>query len=219
MTQYINKSALVAEIEKRIKEIEEIGTYLSPKGTLTNLLCYINTLEVKEADWQEKPVNRTPAEVESAMQEVEEKSMAFTEAHKGESSDKILAQTRGEEPVSDDLEEEIKRYVYDPYFDLNGVAVKGATSYLTVEDVADIARHFANWQKQIDLNDTLDSDAFFVAYMRGAEEGKKMMKQQIINKACKFLKSYRHDIGDGTGYISGIVNDKTIEDFKKYMED
>ena len=46
----IDKSALVAEIEKRIKEIEEIGTYLSPKGTLTNLLCYINTLEVKEVD-------------------------------------------------------------------------------------------------------------------------------------------------------------------------
>lgn len=46
MEQYISKSAIVAEIEKRIKEIEEIGTYLSPKGTLTNLLCYINALEV-----------------------------------------------------------------------------------------------------------------------------------------------------------------------------
>ena len=53
-----------------------------------------------------------------------------------------------EEPVSNDLEREIKHYVYDPYFDLNGVAVKGATDYLTVEDVADIARHFAQWQKK-----------------------------------------------------------------------
>lgn len=52
------------------------------------------------------------------------------------------------EPVSNDLEREIKHYVYDPYFDLNGVAVKGATDYLTVEDVADIARHFAQWQKK-----------------------------------------------------------------------
>ena len=51
MAQYISKSALVAEIERRIKEIEEIGTYL----TLTNLLCYIDTLEVKEVNnvWHE----------------------------------------------------------------------------------------------------------------------------------------------------------------------
>ena len=50
MAQYIDKSALVAEIEKKIKEIDEIGTYLSPKGILTNLLCHINTLEVKEVE-------------------------------------------------------------------------------------------------------------------------------------------------------------------------
>lgn len=50
MAHLIDKDALVAEIEKRIKEIEEIGTYLSPKGILTNLLCYINALEVKEVD-------------------------------------------------------------------------------------------------------------------------------------------------------------------------
>lgn len=54
---------------------------------------------------QAEPTSRTPADIESAMQEVGEKSMAFTEAHKGESSDEILAQMRGEEPVSKDLEE------------------------------------------------------------------------------------------------------------------
>ena len=32
------------------------------------------------------------------------------------------------------------------------------------------------------------------------------------------MKSYRQEIYDGLGYIAGIVNDKTIEDFKKYME-
>ena len=50
----IDKDALVAEIKRRIKEIDEIGTYLSPKGVLTNLLCHINTLEVKEADLKGK---------------------------------------------------------------------------------------------------------------------------------------------------------------------
>ena len=40
----------------------------------------------------------------------------------------------------------------------------------------------------------------------------------FIEKACEFLKSYRQDTYDGMGYIAGIVNDKTIEDFKKYMK-
>jgi hypothetical protein len=50
MAQYIDKSALVAEIEKRITEIDKVETYLSPKGILTNLLCYINALEIKDVD-------------------------------------------------------------------------------------------------------------------------------------------------------------------------
>ena len=52
MTQYIDKAAIVAEIEKRIKEIDEIGTYLSPKGVLTNLMCHLDTLKVKEVDFE-----------------------------------------------------------------------------------------------------------------------------------------------------------------------
>lgn len=45
----------------------------------------------------------------------------------------------------DRLEDEIERCVIDPYYDLDGVAVKGATAYITVNDVADIARYFAQW--------------------------------------------------------------------------
>ena len=54
MTQYIDKSAVVAEIERRIKEIDEIGICLSPKGHLTNLLCHLNALEVKEVDLEKE---------------------------------------------------------------------------------------------------------------------------------------------------------------------
>lgn len=43
-------------------------------------------------------------------------------------------------------------------------------------------------------------------------------KDAFIEEACDFLKSYRQDTCDGTGYIASIVNDKTIEDFRKYME-
>ncbi len=44
-------------------------------------------------------IKRTHADVEEAMREVEEKSKAFTEAHKGESAKEIIATMRGEEPV------------------------------------------------------------------------------------------------------------------------
>jgi hypothetical protein len=41
-----------------------------------------------------------------------------------------------------DLEKHLKEDIEDVLFDLDGVAVKGATHYLTVEDVKDIAKHF-----------------------------------------------------------------------------
>lgn len=40
----------------------------------------------------------------------------------------------------------------------------------------------------------------------------------FIDKVCEFLKSYRQDTPDGLGYIAGIVNDKTIEDLRRYLE-
>ena len=40
----------------------------------------------------------------------------------------------------------------------------------------------------------------------------------FIDKAEKFLKSYRRETPDKTGYISGVVDDKMIEDFKTYMK-
>ena len=44
-------------------------------------------------------------------------------------------------------------------------------------------------------------------------------KDAFIEKACEFLKSYRQEIYNGMGYIAGVVNDETIEDFRKYMEE
>jgi len=64
--------------------------------------------------------------------------------------------------VSEDLEEEINRCIYKPFFDLDGVAVKGATYYLTVEDVADIARHFAQWQKEQMMKEAVEARVFNV---------------------------------------------------------
>jgi hypothetical protein len=48
----IDKYALVAEIERRIKEYQSTGDdYWFPViGNLKNILSFINTLEVKEVD-------------------------------------------------------------------------------------------------------------------------------------------------------------------------
>ena len=44
-------------------------------------------------------------------------------------------------------------------------------------------------------------------------------KMVSLDKVCDFLKTYRQDTHDDTGYIAGIVNDKTIEDLRKAMEE
>lgn len=97
MEQYIDKAALVAEIEKLKEEYALCPTRNNYEDGLKEgrLIGYkdalnkINTFEVREVD----------------------------------------------------LDKELKN-LDDTLFDLDGVAVKGATSYLTVEDVKDIAKHF-----------------------------------------------------------------------------
>lgn len=60
-----------------------------------------------------------------------------------------------------------------------------------------------------------DRNTFACISLISAEQAKK----QMIDRACSFLKSYRQETPDGMGYIAGIVNDKTIEDFRKAMQD
>lgn len=40
----------------------------------------------------------------------------------------------------------------------------------------------------------------------------------LIEKVEKFLKSYRRETPDKTGYIPGIVDDKMIEDFRNFLK-
>jgi hypothetical protein len=54
--------------------------------------------------------------------------------------DRLIAQDKQEQPEVD-LEKALNS-LDDADFDLGGIAVKGATYYLTVEDLKDIARHF-----------------------------------------------------------------------------
>lgn len=102
--------AIRAEIERLMAEVmkfyetackdgdEEVSISPMVYARLQMLLSFINSL-------QEEPVSRTSADIEAVMQEVEEKSKVFTEAHQGEDADTILAAMRGVDSVSDELKE------------------------------------------------------------------------------------------------------------------
>ena len=108
---------------------------------LSNLDYYIDSL-------QQEHVKRTPADVESAMQEVEEKSRVFTEAHKGEDADTILAQMRGEEPVSKELEEAAKNHAVERY--------RATRDMVLAEKCKWSFKAGAEWQKTKDESTTED---------------------------------------------------------------
>ena len=55
---------------------------------------------------------------------------------------KILSLLNTLEVKEVDLEKHLKEYIEDIFFDLDGVAVKGTTHYITVEDIKYIAKNF-----------------------------------------------------------------------------
>lgn len=91
----------VDEIRKEIERLKaetfdnkelSLEEIIAVRNCYNNLLFFIDSLE--------QPIKRTPADIEAAMQEVEEKSKLFTEAHKDDvvSNDTI-----------DDLEEAARK--------------------------------------------------------------------------------------------------------------
>lgn len=102
-----------------------------------------------------------------------------------------------EEPVSEELEEAIDTYLAT-YF--GGEKEKQDWPFLKK-----MAIHFAKWQRQKD------------EHLIWQTSSANWQKERMIDKACGLLKSYRRETKDGMGYISGIIDDKMIEDFKKLM--
>jgi hypothetical protein len=90
----------------------------------------------------------------AVMAEIKEKAEVFTEATNGETSDEILAQMRGEEPVSEDLEEASEEWL-EPQLDKSYVSYgEGKMMELTHFDgyaMLDAIEFGAKWQKQKDI--------------------------------------------------------------------
>ena len=95
-------------------------------------------------------LHRTPADIEAAMQEVEAKSEAYTNAHRGERDDDVLSQMRGD-PVSEDLEKEGKEWLrpqldksYANYGEAKMMDLTHFDGYAMLEAI----EFGANWKEQ-----------------------------------------------------------------------
>lgn len=90
---------ILAKVDKNDDGWVDSVTILEAKIiTLEDLLNWLESL-------QEEPINKQS--VEEAMAEVEKKAKAFTDAHKGESAEQLLAEMRGEQkPVWNEDDEQ-----------------------------------------------------------------------------------------------------------------
>ena len=113
-----------------------------------------------------------------------------------------------EEPVSEDFEEACNQ--------MSKAAIKSkceaGNPFFSDGDYKLGFKAGAKWQKQ------KDDEMLTVVYMKGEEKGKKMMREQMVKETIDFLKSYRRETPDKTGYIAGIIDDTTIEDYRKLWE-
>ncbi len=137
--------------------------------------------------------HRTKADVDATMAEIEEKSKAFTEAHKGETAEEILAQMRGEEPVSED---------FDSWHEKEWVPF-GHSSYTTKDKLKEAFKAGAKWQKEQKpawseedeycLDGAIETEMYMLDVVNGNQKfdvGNESIKEECT-KELNWLKSLR----------------------------
>jgi len=116
-----------------------------------------------------------------------------------------------EEPVNKDLEEAKEQAWFNyEYRDSNGRLYRNC-----FEDGFELG---ANWQEQQDEKDT--SDMLTVTYLRGGDEGKKIM----VDKACEWLEEnlinyWGQLFANYYGQINANDTEQFIKNFRKAMEE
>jgi len=135
MKHYIDKDNIVEEINRRINEyntpIDRLGSNNIRLNECKNILSFLDTLDVKEEILDESGKTML---MQKCVREAYKRGYDMGAL---QTTNKMNHNTK-----EIDLEKHLKEDIENVLFDLNGVAVKGATSYLTVEDVKDIAKHF-----------------------------------------------------------------------------
>lgn len=193
----IDKDALVAEIENIIKEIDEIGTYLSPKGVLTNLLCHLDTFEVKDPYEQCVQYDSIKAglqghaetysfNIESELfqqltkeqQALWRKEIEQAVISGGDAGVELARDPRYKENLEVkevDLEKEICNYFNNWYFDEEmDIMVKPDHYSARFNDIKAVARHFAEWQKKMMMKNVVLETTIIMDSDGCAEDGNEL---------------------------------------------
>lgn len=97
------------------------------------------------------------------------------------SQSEVTKESDQKEPASEELEDEADR-MYFELAKLNNQKDGYEIKKMTQGTFRRIVRHFANWQKQKDLQEGLDSEALPIAYMDGVEKGKAMMRERMMKE-------------------------------------
>ena len=125
-------------------------------------------------------VHRTKPSVDEAMAEIERKAKLFTEANKGKTSEEILAEMRGEEPVSEGLEEESKEWLrpqLDKSYANYGEAKMMELTHFDGYAMLDAIEFGAKWQE------AKDQEIIETAIHHAYHNGRLKMKEQMMAKA------------------------------------
>ena len=132
-----------------------------------------------------------------------------------------------EETVSDDLEEEITDYINNHFSECeDGVLLSDAhSSELQYTDVADIARHFVNWQKQQDSKlpkiwprDTIEEYAYQCAYDLSNDWAKETPEWNDVQNACILGAQWQKE-KDMQKFLHSETATFTREEFDAEMEE
>lgn len=143
---------------------EELGDYINKLSKQFPEVSFakLSRIAVRVAKWQKQ---------KDAQERFVKKEMGYIKGYK-EKALKMLECTE-QEPVNKCLDEEIKRCIYDAFFDLDGIAIQGTSLYASVEDMVGIARHFANWQKEQE----------YTCYEEAFEDGASWKKEEMMKDA------------------------------------
>ena len=99
MTQYIDKSAVVAEIDNRIRTYKNVGGEDRRTDALISFRNFLNTLEVKEVDLELNSFDATVCKIGSTyLKEMDKDAIVKTlQSYKDGDKEKIIIKAQKEE--------------------------------------------------------------------------------------------------------------------------
>ena len=175
-----------AEIERRIKELEEqIGDIFDSKSVLRidelkRFLSFLDTLEEPEESKKLELIKRSWYRQGYIDGEFKQEPMFLLENHEYKDNPKYGKPL--EEPVCEELDEELDRFIASG----KSVTVDDYGTYkVSYHDFKKVARHFANWQKEQDTREMIMSDGSY--FQKCYDLGKKDMKEQMMNNGTVIL--------------------------------